>query len=257
VVQTVPKDNNSKTVQASLGVVADTAAVTGVLIAGGWLLVWILAGVHLMFGFLVIVREWGQPFSRTTALGVAAAVLGGGLLGFAIGATTRNTPETAAQTSTEHSTVTESPDDASPPETTTTDLTTTDPTTTAPSSTSTTSVQVPNRIAHSDSEELFVGYGEYDIDDAGGYDLDIADRSINAVNRAQFAVKLPADPTPAECVAIPADQWRASVPLEEFRDGAVYCLRTDSGQLGFLVVEQVELDGPTIFLVHSHWTIWE
>ena len=216
---------------------------------------WILAGVHLMFGFLVIVREWGQPFSRTTALGVAAAVLGGGLLGFAIGATTRNTPEDAARTSAGHSTVTDSPDDTRPPGTTTPDLTTTDPTTTDQSPT--TSVQVPTRIAFSGSEELFVGYGEYDIDDAGGNDLNVADRSINAVNRAQFAVKLPADPTPAACAATPADQWRASVPLEEFRDGAVYCLRTDSGQLGFLVVEQVEMDGPTIFLVHSHWTIWE
>jgi len=233
-----------------LGVAANAGAVSAQLAGAGRLLVWGLVLGGLALGIAIIVDRWGRPFDRSAALAVTAMALGGVVLGVVIGeAGTRNAAEAAARPST----VTVSPDDPPPPVTTTTELTTPETTTTE----TTTPVEVSPRIAHSGSDGLFVHYGEYDIDEAGGNELDVADRSINAVNQAQFSVKVPADPTYADCAAIPAGQWRGSVPLEEFRDGAVYCLRTDGGQLGFLVVEEVELDGPTISNVYSHWTIWE
>lgn len=226
-----------------LGVAAGAGAVSAQLAGAGGLLVWGLVLGGLALGIAIIVDRWGKPFGRSAALAVTAVVLGGVVLGVVIGeAGTRNAAEAAARPIT----VTVSPDPP-PPVTTTTELT---PETTTP-------VVVAPRIAHSGSDGLFVHYGEYDLDEVGGSELDIADRSINAVNRAQFSVKVPADPTYADCAAIPAGRWRGSVPLEEFRDGAVYCLRTDGGQLGFLVVEEVELDGPTISNVYSHWTVWE
>lgn len=247
-----------------LGLFANMAATTTQVIGGGRLLVWTLAAIGLGVGLVGIRRNWGRPFSLWTALALTAVVLGVGVLGFAVGETlTRNSIETATQTSTGPGPATESAGNTPPPETTTkywapTEPTTTTERTTTHVTTTTPSVQVPPRMT-SGGEALYDGDGPFDIDEDGTDDLDVADYSINAANQAQFSTKIPgqSEPTHAGCMAIPADQWRTSVPLEDFRDGATYCLRTGSGHPGFFVVEKVEMYLGTIFEVHSHWTIWE
>ncbi|MFE5563725.1 NPCBM/NEW2 domain-containing protein [Amycolatopsis japonica] len=101
----------------TLGVVADVAAVSVLIVGGGLPIVWATSLGAVLLGVFAIWRRWGMPVDVRLAAGAAVAVAGAGVFGFSL-ATERNTPDRtpglAAATSTSPSSSSPSPSAAPP-----------------------------------------------------------------------------------------------------------------------------------------------
>ncbi|MER6663004.1 NPCBM/NEW2 domain-containing protein [Amycolatopsis japonica] len=102
----------------TLGVVADVAAVSVLIVGGGLPIVWATSLGAVLLGVFAIWRRWGASVDVWLAAGAAVAVAGAGVFGFSL-ATERNTPDRtpdlAAATSTSPSASSSSASAGAPP----------------------------------------------------------------------------------------------------------------------------------------------
>ncbi|MEU4807011.1 hypothetical protein [Actinosynnema sp. NPDC023587] len=249
--------DRGKAVLAAIGLAADAAAVSVLLIVGGRNLVWALAVAGTAVGLVVLIRKWGQPINLVVGTAIVTTLLGAGVVGFAIGqARPTEVPVASGQT----------PDDTPMSENAKSTRLTTTTTTTAASAArgsspvaSAPAAPTTSRVLTSGSDSLAEVGGPIDLDEAGDHDIDVTDWSVDGLNGTQFVPAPPkaGDPTLAECAVIPAPQWRSSLALDEFREGGTFCVRTDKGHHGFLAIRNAELRGGEVAWVHSRWTVWE
>ncbi|MFI5558817.1 NPCBM/NEW2 domain-containing protein [Amycolatopsis japonica] len=76
----------------TLGVVADVAAVSVLIVGGGLPIVWATSLGAMLLGVFAIWRRWGMSVDVWLAAGAAVAVAGAGVFGFSL-ATEWNTPD--------------------------------------------------------------------------------------------------------------------------------------------------------------------
>jgi hypothetical protein len=71
----------------ALGVIADVAAVSALLVGGGEAWVWAGSFGAVVAGAYIVWAHWGREVDRTVIAGIAVAVAGAGVFGYAVGDT--------------------------------------------------------------------------------------------------------------------------------------------------------------------------
>ncbi|SCG35594.1 NPCBM/NEW2 domain-containing protein [Micromonospora coxensis] len=79
-----PPTSRSRLLPQGVGVIADVAAVAALLAGGGRPIVWAGSLGAVLAGSYLLVRRLGQPVDRTAVVGLAVAVVGAGIFGYAL-----------------------------------------------------------------------------------------------------------------------------------------------------------------------------
>lgn len=87
------------------------------------------------------------------------------------------------------------------------------------------------------------------------FDLTAATTGLVRIGDARFAVEPGTNVDPTTCAK---QTWSKALPVQGLSTGAVYCVRTTDGRLGFLNISYVILgkDGSQLSTVGFGWTIW-
>ncbi|QQQ77350.1 hypothetical protein IOD16_02015 [Saccharothrix sp. 6-C] len=251
------EDTSARLLPQGVGIAADVAAVSALVVAGGSPLVVAAGALAVFTGVYVVWKRWAKPVDRTLAVAVAVAALGAGVIGFSVKPSSATSPPADAAASTTSRTTTT---------TTTVDPTTTSAAagtavTTSTSVTTTTTATSTNRRLYSSGSDRELDSIDFEDGMTSGHDLTIGPMSLDSKNGAQFALLEAGAPDPVHsaCAARPDGDWRTSVPLVEFREAVrLFCVRTDKGRLGFVEVSAVRMGtGAGIDSVHLRWTVWE
>ncbi|XVS65442.1 hypothetical protein ACQPYE_05075 [Actinosynnema sp. CA-299493] len=253
------EDTSARLLPQGVGIAADVAAVSALVIAGGSPLVVAAGALAVFTGVYVVWKRWAKPVDRTLAVAAAVAALGAGVIGFSLKPSSPTPPADVAASTTSRTTTTTT---SSP---TTTSAPSSPPSTTTSTSTSTSVSTTPTSAPA--NRKLYSSGGDresYSIDFEDGLttgqDLMVGPTSLDSEHGSQFALleRGAPDPVYGVCAARPDGDWRTSVPLAEFREEVrVLCIRTNQDRLGFVEVKDVRMVGESFDSVYLRWAIWE